>query len=831
MKRTGILAAWAAVLCTFSAWADQAPGSAVSKEETVFAVLTAQGEVKKVIVSDWLHGQTPGVELRDRSVLTGIQNLEGNERPSVRDGALVWRPASADLYYQGTTDRGLPLRVKLAYSLDGKPMRPQDMAGKAGRVEIRVRVSNTDAHAVDMDGKSCTLYTPMFAAVLLTLPGAVFQDVSVSSNGRLLGDGLSTVAVGLCVPGFNDSLAADPAVGRSLEALGGKAVRLPEDFTVTAVTRRFSLGPVLVSAMPGLPDLGELGRAGAKLDDLRAAVARFEEAATALDQGAAQLADGGGKLHAGIHEAVCALQAAMAGSGELLERSAALMGSDGKVQAARDLLAETSIAGSVDASLLDLIPVLLDSGTRATLRKALSDAEGLDAASLLKAPLVGPFLSDENLMKIGGALQESDSFYRGLELARLDRVRDFLDLSSSFLSVSSGMADIASSFQPERLTALCAAADARSSLEALRGKARAMRAADPSAASDAVAQARSAAASHRDGTASIADPQGCAALLSRLDAASGLSPQDLAALRAVVEAAAARRSADDRLDAGLARATEALSASADLADASAAVPDLTGIADAAWYATETLVPWMERASAAAASNAGAIAAARSALDAKSVASFDALVPSLKRLREVHDANRLAYGVAEVLLRLASWDGGLKASLAKLETLQKDLLALQPVLEAAEAGLSPERLDSMGDPAVLVGKVKSLQEDVLANRELLDLADLLFREENVTTLRALLAAVPGLQDGVARLDDGSGRLAEGLARLSEGMGQFDREGVRKLSEEVSGAVDGARHALTLLDRMTGLSGRYRNFSGIGDGMEGSVKFVLRTEEIR
>lgn len=44
------------------------------------------------------------------------------------DGALTWQADGNDIYYQGTTDKELPIDMKMTYYLDGKEISPEDLA-------------------------------------------------------------------------------------------------------------------------------------------------------------------------------------------------------------------------------------------------------------------------------------------------------------------------------------------------------------------------------------------------------------------------------------------------------------------------------------------------------------------------------------------------------------------------------------------------------------------------------------------------------------------------------------------------------------------------------
>ena len=86
--------------------------------------------------------------------------------------------------------------------------------------------------------------------------------------------------------------------------------------------------------------------------------------------------------------------------------------------------------------------------------------------------------------------------------------------------------------------------------------------------------------------------------------------------------------------------------------------------------------------------------------------------------------------------------------------------------------------------------------------------------------AKLADVCGaLVSGVEQLDSGA-------AELNSGMIQFNEEGIEKLVSVFDGDVD------SLLDKANELldaSKEYKNFSGIADGMDGSVKFIFVSDK--
>ena len=72
-------------------------------------------------MSDQLKNVKDVSEIKDVSTLENIENVKGYET-FVSDGkyGLTWQADGADIYYQGSTEKQLPVAVKLTYKLDGK---------------------------------------------------------------------------------------------------------------------------------------------------------------------------------------------------------------------------------------------------------------------------------------------------------------------------------------------------------------------------------------------------------------------------------------------------------------------------------------------------------------------------------------------------------------------------------------------------------------------------------------------------------------------------------------------------------------------------------------
>ena len=94
-----------------------------------------------------------------------------------------------------------------------------------------------------------------------------------------------------------------------------------------------------------------------------------------------------------------------------------------------------------------------------------------------------------------------------------------------------------------------------------------------------------------------------------------------------------------------------------------------------------------------------------------------------------------------------------------------------------------------------------------------------------------AAYAGMQQLVSelpKLTDGIGQLKDGAGQLKDGLGQFNEKVVKKLTDLASGDI---RPLLIRLRATIDVSKSYQSFAGIGEGMDGQVKFIYRTDSIQ
>lgn len=268
----------------------------ISKDETVYVLTGADGSVKKIIVSDWLKNELGSASVADKSDLSDIENVKGDESYTINgDNMTVWDAQGNDIYYQGNIQKELPVGLSVRYYLDGKSISPEELKGKSGKVTIRFDYENRQYETVQINGVNQRIYVPFAMLTGMILDNDTFQNVQIT-NGKLVNDGDRTVVVGLAFPGLQENL-----------NLSRDDLSIPDSVEITADVTNFSLGMTVTLACNDLfsqlgdVDLTSLDSTSA-LDQLTGAMDQLLNGSSALYEGLSTLLDKSGELVSGVEE-------------------------------------------------------------------------------------------------------------------------------------------------------------------------------------------------------------------------------------------------------------------------------------------------------------------------------------------------------------------------------------------------------------------------------------------------------------------------------------------------------------------------------------------------
>lgn len=268
----------------------------ISKDETVYVLTGADGSVKKIIVSDWLKNELGSASVADKSDLSDIENVKGDESYTINgDNMTVWDAQGNDIYYQGNIQKELPVGLSVRYYLDGKSVSPEELKGKSGKVTIRFDYENRQYETVQINGVNQRIYVPFAMLTGMILDNDTFQNVQIT-NGKLVNDGDRTVVVGLAFPGLQENL-----------NLSRDDLSIPDSVEITADVTNFSLGMTVTLACNDLfsqlgdVDLTSLDSTSA-LEQLTSAMDQLLSGSSSLYEGLSTLLDKSGELVSGVEE-------------------------------------------------------------------------------------------------------------------------------------------------------------------------------------------------------------------------------------------------------------------------------------------------------------------------------------------------------------------------------------------------------------------------------------------------------------------------------------------------------------------------------------------------
>lgn len=258
------------------------------KDESVYLISDANGNVNKTIVVDHLKNKDKKDTLEDASNLSDIENVKGKEKFTQSGDKLTWQAGGKDIYYQGTATAEPPVTQKVTYYLDGKEISPEDLAGKSGKVKIRFDYTNTTSYTETVNGEKQTVSVP-FAAVTGLVLGDGFENIEVT-NGKAEVSDSSSVVLGYALPGLKDSL------GIKDGDLDGD-VNIPEYVEMTADVENFSMPAAMTFVVNASDYVSTDGIDTSDLDDM---INDLKDASTQLQDGSKTLAEGTDTLSDGL---------------------------------------------------------------------------------------------------------------------------------------------------------------------------------------------------------------------------------------------------------------------------------------------------------------------------------------------------------------------------------------------------------------------------------------------------------------------------------------------------------------------------------------------------
>ena len=291
---------------------DNSEDSEDSKDETVYIIAGADGSVQKIIVSDWIKNSLGSNTVSDKSELTNVENVNGDESYTLdSDNTRVWDAEGEDIYYRGNIEKELPVELSVTYKLDGKTVSPAELTGKSGKVTIRFDYTNQQYEYVEIDGQKEKIYVPFAMLTGVLLNNDVFTNVDVT-NGKLINDGNRTAVIGIAFPGLQENL-----------AISSEKMEIPDYVEITADAKNFELGMTITLATNEVfnetdaDNFSSFGDLSGSFHEMTDAMQQLMDGSSQLYDGLSTLLDKSGELIGGIDKLADGAEALKTGTGDL----------------------------------------------------------------------------------------------------------------------------------------------------------------------------------------------------------------------------------------------------------------------------------------------------------------------------------------------------------------------------------------------------------------------------------------------------------------------------------------------------------------------------------
>ncbi|AVQ46714.1 hypothetical protein C7M60_13380 [Clostridium botulinum] len=690
----------------------------IKKDESVYVTLNQNGVIKEKIVSDWLHSENAGISIKDKSELTGIKNIKGNEKPEISGDKVTWKSDKKDIFYQGKTDKKLPIETDIVYKLDGKEIKPQELAGKSGKVTINIKIKNTDAHKVTVNGKERTIYTPFAVASVVNLPIDKFTNVEVS-EGEIISDGNNQAITFIAIPGLKESLNVDENI---------LDIDLKDEIEITADAKDFELAPIMMTATTKVPEMDKIEKSD-KIDELQNGINDIKDATSKLEDGSSKLADGASKLANGNSELAGKTGQLASGASQLYSGIGQLSGKLNEFDSAIGKMSGKTgdikrYTGGVNASKNGAVK----------LNAGISQL-GKETEKIKKLPQATNQIQDVSIKLEAGA-KDTNNGAAQINVGLGDLVKNTENIKAGTQQIAGGMEQ---------------AAGAAASIKAVKQQ-------EINGINDNLNNMRNL----REVANQIEDENTRASVLQKIDteiasleSMQGSSQQIIGGLSNLEGKLGEAKQGAQNLDAGISQVQQGQK-------------NLYEGSQKLYKGTNDLV-----------------------------SGTSGLSQGAKELNKNVEQSTPKLG--EAIGQLNEGSEKLKVGLSALDSKSNQLVnGLGGGLSAAKGATSQL---SAGASKLTGGAGK---------------------------LNSGLSLAKG---ATSKLSDGANNIAKGNKELSVNMTKFNNEGVKKIDDKLGTKITDVKEILDVKDEIVNLSKNYGTFTGLGDDMEGNVKFIMRTDEIK
>ncbi|WP_026673426.1 hypothetical protein [Alkalihalobacterium bogoriense] len=271
---------------------EQTDGKLASKDEVVYALLQATGELEQVYVVNNLNIREAGTII-DFGPYDSVKNLTDLSEIEHEDDVVRIEASKGKFFYQGNIEQSveLPWNIEVAYKLDGQNIAPEQLINQDGHFEMTIQTTSNE------NGEQL-FYENYILQISVMLESDIFNNIEVT-DGMIANVGKNQQVTFTAMPEQNGEfyLAADVT---QFEMQGIEIAAVPSSMAIDA------------------PDIDEMTE---DMDSLTDAIRQVNEGVGELKTGVAELNDGVAQLRNGSQQYQNGMTELNKGSSELVNAS------------------------------------------------------------------------------------------------------------------------------------------------------------------------------------------------------------------------------------------------------------------------------------------------------------------------------------------------------------------------------------------------------------------------------------------------------------------------------------------------------------------------------
>lgn len=816
-----------------------AGASEINKDESVYVNLSSDGKVEKTTVTNWIHTDSGNLDIEDETSLKNIENIKGDDKP-IKDGdKLKWKVNGSDLYYSGNTDKEIPLDVKINYFINDEKVKENEIAGKSGKIRIELEFKNKSSKNVNINGKTRKIYTPLTTATIVKLPIDKFKDLKVNS-GTIISEGNNNIVAFAAFPGIKESLNLND---KDLE------INLEDKLVIEGYVENFELGPIMITATTQLPDLSKL-KAADSIDEIKDSLNKLNDASDELLKGTNALSEGLLKAKKELDK----------GKGQLnnnnLKEALGIINSDKQVSKANKLIDDAYFAKNINTAKTKEVLSLFTEDNVNKVNTLIKDGEGILQNQKLLEASINTFRGlskDDNFNKLLNDITKLKEGYENINPETLKKLNNMTNIISG-QNLKRGQNLINSARKAknsiEPMEKVLDGAINSTPGGSLDKKANNFLGYINSKIKNTQKMLSNENLKNMNAMASDMKVYGSSYLIMKSMVIGEMNQNKIplaeakakvnkyidgvygsqgAQLKNVINSLTEKDFTKDQIQLD---AKKINGYGENMKGIMASIKDLKELDPILNSTSSVLSNESSRANIAKFYSSykdnnnqkiiKGIGDSILSLNENDIKAIEGLKNNLNLLSEdiklnknnIESINKMINGIKENKNLIES----INKFYNDLDSSQKTIDSIKAVLSSGNGELNIKEVKYLGN------KLLSMQQDLKDSEDILRITRSSLEKGNVQRARELIKSLPQLEDGVNQLADGS-------QKLNNGMKEFNEKGIKTLSNKGEEATEKVEDVIEVKDELVKLSNEYDTFTGKNNKMDGSVKFIMKTNEIK